>query len=388
MNMECEYIVFGSEHYNPLGIIRSIGEAGINPTAVIIRSDRPFASKSKYIKTLHLVDNLEEGYDLIQKKYNKHDSSNKSFVLTGGDDVTSYLDMHYDDLKDGFIFQNAGEKGRITHYMNKSVINALAIKHGFDVLEYKVVYKDSSLIDIGYPIITKSISSNAGGKSDVFICNNQRELKNVIENINSNPFLVQKYIKKKNELCLDGLSVNKGKDVVITMATNYRYLLDDSYSQYMNMFSYHNKEIKKKITDMLTEIRYEGIFTVEFLVDDKDNLFFLEINLRNSGWSYASTCVGMNMPMIWCKAMLQGKVPENVIKEIPEGSTAMADLDDFRIRVRRMKKNPIKWFREFRNCTAVFYYNEFDKKPLMVLLLSRVFKVFFSRHGGDVIHGN
>lgn len=370
-----EYIVFGSEHYNPLGIIRSLGEAGINPIAVIIKGKRPFASKSKYIKYLHVVDTIEEGYRLIQKKYNNHNPNHKTFLLTGGDDTTSYLDKHFSDLRDGFIFQNAGEDGRITYYMDKHNINQLAIKHGLNVLKDYVVQKNEIPVNIEYPIITKSISSNLGGKKDVFICNNRTELENAFKNIQSNPVLVQKYIKKKNELCLDGLSVNGGKDLVITMGTDYKYILADSYSQYMNMFTYTNTDIIEKIKAILSEIRYEGIFTVEFLLDGNDELYFLEVNLRNSGWSYAATCVDMNMPIIWCESMLNNKIESDVVKTIPQNSTAMADLDDFRVRVRGKKINILQWIKEFKQCTAVFYYNKYDRRPLMYLLLSRIIKI-------------
>ena len=41
------HIIFAQEHFNPLGIIRTLGEAGINPVAIIIRDDRPVVSKSK-----------------------------------------------------------------------------------------------------------------------------------------------------------------------------------------------------------------------------------------------------------------------------------------------------------------------------------------------------
>lgn len=375
MNDHIEYIVFGSEHYNPLGIIRSLGEAGISPIAVIVRSNRPFASKSKYIKKLHLVDSIVEGYTLIQSTYNSHNPNCKSIILTGGDDATSILDIHFDELKDGFIFQNAGKKGRITHYMDKKAINELAKEKGFDVLENVVLHKDDDIPDLEYPVITKSISSNAGGKKDVFICHDKEELTEAFSKIKSDPVLVQKYIYKKNELCLDGFSINKGRDVVITMATDYKYILEDSYSQYMNMYSYDDHKVIRILTNMLTEIGYEGIFTIKFLVDKNDNLHFLEINLRNSGWSYACTCVGMNMPVLWSDAMIKGRIASDAIKHIPEGSTAMADLDDFRVRVRRKKMNIFKWYHDFKKCTSVFYYNKMDKKPLFLLLLSRVIRI-------------
>lgn len=47
--------------------------------AVIIKGPRPLASKSKYINKLWIVDNLEQGYQLIIDKY--ADVNEKSFYL-------------------------------------------------------------------------------------------------------------------------------------------------------------------------------------------------------------------------------------------------------------------------------------------------------------------
>ena len=35
------YIIFGFEHYNPLGIARSLGESGIKPIGIIIKNNNP-----------------------------------------------------------------------------------------------------------------------------------------------------------------------------------------------------------------------------------------------------------------------------------------------------------------------------------------------------------
>ena len=48
--MEREFIVLCGEHYNPLGIIRSLGEAGIKPIAIVKKNEFQLTSKSKYIK--------------------------------------------------------------------------------------------------------------------------------------------------------------------------------------------------------------------------------------------------------------------------------------------------------------------------------------------------
>ena len=42
-------IVFALEHYNPLNMIRALGENGINPVYVSVKRRYEVATKSKYI---------------------------------------------------------------------------------------------------------------------------------------------------------------------------------------------------------------------------------------------------------------------------------------------------------------------------------------------------
>ena len=61
-------IVFCVEHYNPLGVIRALGENGIKPTVVAVQGSEPkLASKSKYIGKLFEVSSIEEGYERLLK---------------------------------------------------------------------------------------------------------------------------------------------------------------------------------------------------------------------------------------------------------------------------------------------------------------------------------
>ena len=34
---EHEFIVFALDHYNPLGVVRSLGEAGVNPILIAVK---------------------------------------------------------------------------------------------------------------------------------------------------------------------------------------------------------------------------------------------------------------------------------------------------------------------------------------------------------------
>ena len=55
-------IVFALEHYNPLNMIRALGENGINPVYISVKRRYEVATKSKYISELHRVDSVEEGF--------------------------------------------------------------------------------------------------------------------------------------------------------------------------------------------------------------------------------------------------------------------------------------------------------------------------------------
>lgn len=365
-------IVFGAEHYNPLGIVRSLGEAGYLVDAIVIKSETKILSKSKYIAKLHMVDSVSAGYELLRQVYGKE--SCPPFVFTADDGTTSYLDMHYEELKEKFIFYNAGAIGRITEFMDKYSINNLAKKHGLNVLDNVVTDLGVVPEGIEYPIITKSISSNSGGwKDDVYVCHNRSELEEAFTKIKSERVLIQKYIKKKNELCLDGFVANKGNDLFVSIASTYDYILPSTYSSYMTIKNFDNQKLFQQLNEMFKEVGFEGIFSVEFLVDEKDELYFLEINFRNSTWSYASTCLDMNLPLNWAKSML-GKVDEKEFyKKIPENYKAMVEISDFKARVIGRRISLFQWIKEVKNAQCKFYYNKKDLKPFIYALLGKLF---------------
>lgn len=367
------FIVFAEEHYNPLGVIRSLGEAGFNPIAIIIKGGPHLASKSKYLSKVYYVENREHGLKILLKEYSG--CMEKVFVYACDDTTEEFLDNHYEELKEDFIFYNAGKAGRVTEFLNKETIGNLALKHGLNFLEAVAVKKDEIPENLEYPIITKAIDSTVGGwKNDMFICHDQLELKAAYAKIQSPEVMLQKYIVKKNEYCLEEFSCNHGEQVFIAIESVYNYKLPMSYSPYMTVNNFSNKNnVFRGLKEMFREIGFEGIFEVEFLEAEDGILYFGEINFRNSTWSYASTCAGMNLPVLWAEAMLEGKLPENCFNKIPEpGFTAMVELTDFKERVIKRKYSPIKWIQDLKRCQCKYYIGRNDLKPVATMILSRI----------------
>lgn len=356
------FIVFAMDHYNPLGLVRSLGENGINTIVIAEKSKTDISSYSRYTKEYIRVETVDEGYHVLMERFGHEDML--PFLLTCDDKTIEFLDRRYDEWDDKFIGFNAGKKDRISEYMNKFNILELAKKHGLMTLDTVCVDKGVIPEGIEYPVITKSISPVVGGwKSDVHICSTPDELKAAYEKIRASKVIIQKYINKKNEYCIDGFCADKGNIMFNAIESTYNYLITGYYSPYMTVRNFSQPEIGKALEGMMEEIGFEGIYSIEFLIDQDGQYYFSEVNFRNSTWSYASTCAGMNLPILWAQTMLSGSLPENSRKEIGENFNAMVEPIDYAKRVKGGLATVGEWLKDFKQAKCAFYYNEDDIEP-------------------------
>lgn len=362
-----EVIIIGMEHYTPLGVIRALGEQGINPIFIGIKYKAPVASASKYVKKSYFVNNDSEALKLLLKEYGDfHVKFGKKPFLQFSDDSTVELfEKHYDELKDKFIMFNAGGNGRIAKYLDKFEILECARRHGIKILPTVVVKCGEIPPNFDYPIITKAISPNAGAwKGDVHICLNEKELEQAFKTIQSPLVLIQKYIEKKTETTIEGYSFNKGKDMFAAIQCTYLYTIKGYYSPYHIDTPIEDSSLKSKIASMIEEIGFEGVFDAEFLVDQDDELYFLEINFRNTTWSYSSAVAGYPLSYLWCESMLTGNKP--ILKEF-EPFTSMCEPIDYSKRVEEGRCTFPEWLFDFKTAKCTYYYDPNDIKPYKVM---------------------
>lgn len=357
-----KFIIVGDDYYNSLGAIRALGEQGIYPDFIAVKYKARIASKSRYIRTAYLVETLQEAYNVLFKEY--QGLAQKPFVITTADDIQEMMDNGYEEIRKNFILFNAGRNGRIKEFMDKKAVLDLAEKHGFHVLKTIVVKRGEIPAGIQYPVITKSISPNVGGwKKDVHICHSDEELAQAFQTIRSPRVIIQKFIEKKNEYCLDGFTINQGKSMFVATTTTYNYPIRGYYSPYMTVYPLGDKEIFDKLLSMMREIGFEGIFSAEFLVDGDGTFYFTEINFRFSTWGYISAKLGMSIPYLWAEATLSGVVNENWHKPIPDHYTAMVEPIDYGKRVIEGKISLADWLIDFKNTNCTFYLDEKDPEP-------------------------
>lgn len=285
-------IVFGRNFGNTLGQVRNFGAAGLSSIVVWYGDNHHTPKDSKYISEFYEVDSYESGIDFIINHFAV--IGEKQLLSADCDGVVGALNERYDDLKDYFYFFNAGEKGRLNYYMEKGVLCSLAEKYNLKIPRTELVKVGELPQRLSYPIFTKAADSfNIAWKKSVSICTNEEELKEYYKHQKDDTVILQEYVVKKDEFVLQGVSVNKGKDVYIPIQGGYYRLPADAYGTYLH---FEKNEADPKIIEslkkMIEEIGFEGVFEIEFLIDENDVMYFLEINFRHTLWTHAFTDMG------------------------------------------------------------------------------------------------
>lgn len=371
-----KHVIFGSDHYQTLGVVRSLGEKGIRPDLILHPKyiKHPYLSNnSKYVGRVFIVDSVDAGYDKLLELYGKE--SLMPFVYTCDDWAESCLDLHYDEIINKFYFFNGAKQGIVTHYMDKDAISKLAEKCGARIPKSEILRKGELPTTLKYPVITKSITSTTGAwKGDSRICYSSDELVENYKTIQSEVLLVEEFIIKKNELCLDGFSVNNGKAICLPYQATYLRLTPTGYSNYMTIEPLNYPIAKNIVAKMLEAIGFNGIFSVEFLIDEDDELYFLEVNFRNSTWSYAYTVGGVNLPFEWAKSTIVGRLEPSIMNHVTKPFKAIAEFRDYDQFVKTGKISKLHWLKDVILAKCRFYIVLTDMKPVLWGIIKKLVK--------------
>ena len=361
---EHKHIVFCVDHYNPLNVIRSLGEMGLNPHVILVAEHPVMINHCRYVKKLHIVHSHEDGLKVLISEYSHEEKM--PFLYLSNDNTVSCIDDHYDELKNYFITYNAGgEAGRLVWLQNKDNITNLAAQAGLDNPKKEVVDIGVLPTTLKYPIITKVLASTMGAwKGDVHICQNEEELKEAYKDIQSPKLILQEYVSKVGEFCMEGFSINDGQDIFIPYVADYIRYYGDSYGHYMWMKPFEDGEFKEKIKDLFKQTKFNGIFEIEFMKGPDSKYYFLEINFRASTWNYALTVGGGNLPYFWAKSTLAGRVLLEEMNLRTTPFTAIVEPEDFVNNVLGSRTvGLLTWLKQCFTADCHYYFNKNDWKP-------------------------
>jgi len=115
---------------------------------------------------------------------------------------------------------------------------------------------------------------------------------------------------------------------------------------------------------------------VEFLIGKDEQLYFLEVNFRNSTWSYAYTVGGVNLPYEWAKATLLGNLKSETIRPRKKPYKAIAEFTDYVQFVSTKKISKFEWIKNVITADCRFYILFSDPKPTIAGVIMKIKRKF------------
>lgn len=367
-----KFIILGSDHSNTLGQIRCLGEMGIRPIVIITEKHPYIINKSKYIGEYHIVDTIYDGPKYVLEHYSNEEYP--PFIYTDRDDIMCAIDDYYDELKGKFIFWNAGQKGRIRQLINKEVQIALAKECRLNVIPTEHVKRGEMPKKLQYPIFTKATNSlNPYWKANAFICSSAEELKTAYSRMGIEEVLLQKYIRKKDEMPIEGISIDGGREVKLLVKKSSLRFADNGFGIYSKLSIFQDDDLENKVINFMRKARYTGIFEIEFIIDEGGIAYFMEVNFRNTMFNHACADYGFNILYLFAISALSNHIDQNDITPLNNKEhTVMYEFDDLKLSVIQGKLPLWRWIIEFISTNSFLYIDKHDMAPFWSLLRHKI----------------
>lgn len=294
-------IVIADDHYNGLGVIRSLGEMGIPIELILMSTGKTVIDHSRYVSVLKKIEHNRES---IINAINELVDENKKYVLFPlSDYAAEILDENYSKYEHNVIVPNAS--GRMRALMNKHYLSEIFRLCSVRVPDHIIFcFSDQSVKWEKYPAIIKPLASVEGLKSDIVTVNNEAELYQALHKFKDKGYtqvLIEEFISGKDEFMIEimGYVDKTGTPHFSEVVHKIR---EYPISNGSTAFAYFEKEPEyldfECLVKAVRSTGYTGIFDIEFKYAN-GKAYFIEMNFRNGAPSYAATKRGLNIPYEW-----------------------------------------------------------------------------------------
>lgn len=361
-------VIIGDSFNNTLGLIRSLGEARIDITLLLVGNiDRLYVAKSRYLKKkqiFHFV-NIDDCLPILHQIAN---GTKRQIIICTNDKAAQFIDSHERELSQNYITPMRGLQ--LGDMMNKDSQCKLAKACGFTVPQSFIYNRNNDFPEgQNYPLLMKPINSTHGEKSDIHICRNYNEVKNcLMESSSCADFIVQEYIEKEYEINLIGVSTDHGIYVPggIRKIRHYPTIYSPCSFGLFQSIEKLNVDAAP-IRKFISRVGYYGPFSVELLHKGNKN-YFMEVNFRNDGLAYAATASGVNLPALLFNV---SKPASFHVKD-----TYMMDLSCDYCHVKNGTISKMKWISDFLKTGCQLNFNRRDPMPTICYYLHKIKKRF------------
>jgi D-aspartate ligase len=291
-------IVFGNDHTNSVGVIQSLGKAGYRSIGLVYGFKNDFVKSSNYVDYVISAKNAQE---CIEKLINTDLGYRKRLPIIATCDMAALtLERNSDRLKERFLFEYSTNFS-LEYIAKKENQVRMAMEAGFNVPKSWNLSNTKQIPnDVIYPCLIKPLVSCEGAKSDIRVCNTQKELEFNLSSLgHTKNVLLQQYIDRDYEISILGCGLSSGNCVIPAIENKLTL-----YPKYVGLECLANMQpledglIKRSIEKLVSLAGYVGLFSVEMMHCKKDDKFyFTEINLRNDGAESFVTKYGANLPL-------------------------------------------------------------------------------------------
>ena len=353
-------VVLGDWHFNSLGVVRSLGEAGV-PVYFLNFSDFSYAENSKYTKHTYRVTTEDDVMQTLGTIAQAH--SGKGVLFPCSDAAALMLDRMHEALQAHFIVPHAAS--HLEEYMEKDRMCRLACEAGFRVPDSLVVYEETllSLAQKAYPVILKPLASVDGMKADIRICKTGAEAAETARSLFDAGYqrlLAQQFVASDDEKMTEYIGCKvKGEPVLLfgQLEKIREYPIhrgSTSFARLTEAITYIDPQALDRFLD---GVGFEGLFDLEIKVAD-DKAWFIEINFRNGAPAYAYTAAGFNIPYAWFCKMTGLPCPEIGIRPL----LLMSERDDLN-HVTGKSISVFRWLKDVRQTDVFMVFNRQDSAP-------------------------
>ena len=360
-------VIIGGIHHNTLGVIRSIGSEGISSEDIALfivdehGGKKDFVSKSKYLKksTIRYLKTYDE---ILEALYRIADKNEKKAIVCCAEGASEVVMSNADNLKEFFFCSSIGVKPDF--FFNKNDQSLLAKESGFAIPRGEIIDTKKGKVDWDiFPCIIKPIKSIKGaGKNDIKIAKNREELSTLLEEVVSETVQIQEYIEKKMEFQLIGCSLEKGEKIIIPGFTQIIRQPDNTNTGYLRYSPISQLDIDiNRINLFFQKIKYDGLFSIEFIRGENNVDYYLETNLRNDGNAYCVKSAGINLPYIWCYYQVNKTLPKNVALTFEKPVFFMPEFADIKMGIKSV--GVLKWIMQMVGAKSHAIFNLKDMKP-------------------------
>ena len=354
-----DVVIIGNDHYNTYGVVRSLGEEGINSDVILLNSKKKesYVLRSRFVNSGYACFSYDEVISILEG-YN----GSKGLIICCSDEAEVFVVNHYSVLSKHFVLPVCENPNRTIQLMNKEAIGELAHNYGISIPTTWHVINRQIPEGVEYPCITKPITSTSGHKSDIVVCRNENELRNVVEDeVRCSDYVVQQYIEFEREVSILGVVLTNGEVILSGCIDKLRTCMIGTTSFGVMVDNSILGDNVPKLMDMMKGTGYRGLFSAEFIVKD-GVYYFLEVNFRNDGNTYVATASGLNLPFLYVSSFCEQRV---LLKEkLNYPCFFMLVIEDL-IALRINHVSFSRWRSDLRRANTCLVYNKQDVRPFM-----------------------